>query len=273
MKKLIVSIASLCLVLALAIPVSFAYDYREDKLRDEEYFSSISALEESILDTLSLKDYTTLGTSDAPKSNSLDFDSAVRVFTFKPDEFLDALKAGFAEEMKVHDQYVWNIPAPVTDDGYAFAIITNKNEKDFGYSTVFGDKTALDDIPLSYIYEKDSVNSLLETLSFDSVYITSIQSWNIDLVTLISGDSVQFIPYAARPEFFDLKNGTVYSETDMTKILKSYEASSSFSPVSGGGSGAAAELVATVLSAGAVVCGVAALVAAVVFVRNRRKIT
>ena len=270
MKKFALALSTLLLLIWLSAPLASAYDYRTDSLYNEQYFSSVSALEKNALDTITSKDFTSLDAfTTETQATSLDYASAVRVYTFKPTEFMDALSSGFTSVLNSHNNFVWKIPVVSQNDSYAFVIIDAKDDKNLSYSTFFGDKDACDDIPLSYIYSAESVDTLLSSRNFDSVYITSIPTWNIDFVTMISGNAVEFIPYAARPDFVGIKNGSIYSSDELTRILKSYSASTHFY-LDISGSGAAASPYSAVFTCVAIVSASAVLFLSIVYVRSKR---
>lgn len=216
---------ALMLALLLQFPV-LAYDFREDIMSESER-SAYSLLDKDILSDLhnpSILD------REYPYTQCIDWSLARKAFVFEPRQFIRALQAGTLEEdILKNATAVWKVPVYEDENGYGYAIV-GTNDDNPGYVTVSADANALNQAAYLFMDTQVPVES---DSGHASVYIVSVPEYDVDFITIISGETELFIPYSTCPEWLRLNNGEEYSAEDVLAALSSYHSSLSW-PASGG---------------------------------------
>lgn len=221
MKRILSRVTAIFLTVLLLIPLACAYDYREDKLPSE-----LRGQEQEILDAItSLKP----GTS-AKKEGVVLYENAVKLYRFEWNDFISHLKKNtLSKALQNHEWTVWIAPIAGYDQGRAVVWIGEE-----GFSTALSEFPQKD---MVYLYAPEEIEAALEGECFDSVYMTEIPSWNVTFLTVIRGDEVKLMPFAARPEFLKVENSRWYTADEMVDVLETYASDTEFDGVASGGGG------------------------------------
>lgn len=214
------------------------YDYREENITDYREFNEICAMEKRILDTFVNSE----DTDGAEKVQQLDFSRSVKVLSFNVNDFLTQIKSEeFIEYLANHETYTWRIP--VQDRGekgadYAVAYV-NKSGKWTYYTASSENEIGRQQV--EYIFEPEQLNQILAVgkIAPDKIYALGISDIGLDCIVIEMDGTVGIIPYASRPDFFELENGKIYSLEEMGQKILNYmeETSYDYTANNAGGGG------------------------------------
>ena len=104
----------------------------------------------------------------------------------------------------------WSLPE-VKDHNWAYVSVGAD-----GYSTTSGGPAPPE---LTYLFEPETVDGLLDGETFDSVWLVSVLPVNVTLIAALDGDEVRFVPYTSRPDLLLVENGNWYTAEELTKRL------------------------------------------------------
>ena len=247
MKRLFIPILAALVVISLQ-HTAFAYDYRNDTINDSDK-ASLSELNTGILADLMLLDP---NSSVRAYSGGIDWDQAKKVYAFDLEDFLNALEDGTLEDGSAAATALWKVPIYNDETGYGYAITSAANSEDRGYVTVSAPTGVLNQA--EYLFTDDPIPASVD-IENASIYITSVPEHSIDFLTIIKNDRVTMIPFATRPDFFGLTNGSVYSDAEIRTALANYIASTSGSGAiaAGGGNTTGPSALNTVVAAAGIV--------------------
>lgn len=210
--KRIISIAILIILFFnTAILKTYAYDYREDTLENSDDKEAVTGLEEDIIKRSSGNTY-----SISSVGNTIDFNSAVKVYLFDADELI-AFLDNSVFQIEADRQYVWKIPVLENDREYRYTVVGHDENGSYGFTNVISPTDVEKQTP--YIFGDIGLESKFSNI--EETYVVSIPMWSVDFV-LVKDNGMSIIPYATRPDFFGFTNGTVYSPSDMKNFLEEY---------------------------------------------------
>lgn len=211
MKKIASIIMLFILIFNTALLRSYAYDYREDTLENSDDKEEVMGLEEDIIRRSSGNTYSTLSIG-----NTIDFNSAVKVYLFNADEFIEFLENSVFQ-IETDRQYVWKIPVFENGMEYRYTVVGHDESGSYGFTNVISSADVENQTP--YIFDDIGLESKFSNI--EETYVVSIPMWSVDFV-LVKDNGMSVIPYATRPDFLGFTNGTVYSSSDMKNIIEDY---------------------------------------------------
>lgn len=210
--KRIISIAVLVILIINSVSLKiYAYDYREDTLESSDDKEEVMGLEQDIIRRSSGNIY-----SGSSTGNTIDFNSAVKVYLFEADELIALLDNGVFQ-IETDRQYVWKIPVLENDKEYRYTVVGRDENGSYGFTNVISPIDVEKQTP--YIFGDIGLESKFSDI--EEACIVSIPMWSVDFI-LVKDNGMKIIPYATRPDFFGFTNGMVYSASDMKKLLEDY---------------------------------------------------
>lgn len=220
---------------------AFAYDMRNEQLVNEETKQALAQLETEIWACLDRMNATYF--SQSSTQGEIDFTSAVMVYTFEPEAFLDGVQKGtLFLERNTAGTVGWRIPVREDTEAYEYVCARQREDGEFAFLTVSG-QYELSENPAWYAFYPQELNALLTqefSNGFENLFVAAM-SHNVDLdcVVVESGGEWYYIPYASVPEFLGVDNGRVYTSEEMAQHLEQYlaETADPVEETEGGGSG------------------------------------
>lgn len=231
------SIFTLCLMMMLSlfiIPTS-AYVFTDDPISDPNEYRLMRKMEAQILNNTTMPANIS---SDAP---SLQLDQAVRTYIFTPEEFLSQVQDGTVTRPGEDASYSWEVPIYFDEETGAykqtsFGYLSNGS---FEYITYSAPSNEYND--RQYLFHPEETLSLLYSAGISEnadIYVFSLSNVSVDFVIAEEDGNFWVVPYASRPDFLDLKNGTVMTLDAFAEKLDAYmNETSGGGPLSGGGGG------------------------------------
>lgn len=223
----------------IAIPLfvisASAYVYTDDPISDPNEYRLMRKMEAQILDDTAMPASIS---SDAP---SLQLDQAVRTYIFTPEEFLSQVQDGTVTRPGEDASYSWEVPIYFDEEtgGHQYASFGYLADGSFEYiiATASDNKFGYTDF---LFYPEDTLDLLYDAEVKESadIYVIHLSNVKINLVIAEEDGNFWVVPYASRPDFLDLKNGTVMTLDAFAEKLDAYmNETSGGGPLSGGGGG------------------------------------
>lgn len=222
-----------------ASSIDIDYDFRDETLQDSAEYDDISSLQDNILDYLYMD--SNASTYSTESTTEIDFTNASKVFVYTPQELLTLLNSNnIVDNIQKNPNYCWKIPVANRDDGVDYAVAYTDASGNWTYYTA--STTELGKNEVLYIIDPDNINNTLSENNIKYVqqmYALTISDMGMDMLIVDTGTKLFVIPYASRPDFFNLENGKAYSTTDMYEIINTYlsQQTSYVEQPSGGGAG------------------------------------
>lgn len=206
MKRVLISMLTLVLCMCI-VPFSAFAAEEEDEVnltadieKSSEYTSLVS-YEDDILRQMQVLVQT-------KEKNSLpttvDFTKAVKVL---PLSDLDS--SGVAKAASSTGSYYYRVPLLI-DTGYIYSTFVISDGKVSGYDTSMTYDTTMGQV--SYLFDEKIVSDLLATVNetVNDVSVLTIPAIKTDFVYFTAGGKEYAIPFASRPDFWELDNGKIY---------------------------------------------------------------
>ncbi len=118
------------------------------------------------------------------------------------------------EAARTSGEYLWKIPV-VSEGQHIVSSLRAKDGRLTGCSTEAG--SAKSSGQTAYIFDRSLVENAIAESGLDAgdVIVCSVPSAFVDFVSFKAGGGDYVIPFAARPDFWDLENGRVYELDEM----------------------------------------------------------
>ena len=144
----------------------------------------------------------------------VDFTKAVRVFPLCDLDSSEAVKVA-----KGNRTYYYRVPLLV-DTGYIYSTFVISNSKVSGYDTSMTYDTTMGQV--TYLFDEDIVRNILATVDekVTDVAVLTIPEIKVDFVYFSAGGEAFAVPFASRPDFWELDNGKVYKYEELIKCTK-----------------------------------------------------
>ena len=144
----------------------------------------------------------------------VDFTKAVKVMPLADLDSPEAVKTA-----KDSRSYYYRVPLLV-DTGYVYSTFVISDGKVSGYDTSITYDTTMGQV--TYLFDEDVVRNLFATVDkkVTDVAVLTIPEIKADFVYFSSGGEAFAIPFASRPDFWELDNGKIYKYEELAKCAK-----------------------------------------------------
>ena len=109
--------------------------------------------------------------------------------------------------------YFWKVPVIETDNAYLYATVIIYDWDNISISTTYVPDKKMSDV--SYLFDRRLVKETLEknnkNVANYLILPISFPEISMDAIAFVSDNQVEFIPYFANPDIYDMGNGKIYS--------------------------------------------------------------
>ncbi len=211
-----ITIALICAFISLN---THAYGLNLGNVYEEEKYASIIELEDNIISDLYNSSLSEPEEKSSAHTSSINFELAQKAYVFSPENFLNAVaREDFSGTYTENSQLVWRVPVEVSVDTCDYAIIGQKDDGTYSYTTARIPKENLDSV--RYLFEPDVVFSEIEKTVGDGIIldVISIPRYGLDLLMMENRGSLFFVSLST--QFDGLKRDQVYSTDDIIKQVE-----------------------------------------------------
>lgn len=243
MKNYVVLLMTVCVVLlypfiVFASSTDENYDFREDKLENSGDYNNVCELKDGILQALESGNAVVLQVDEM----DIDVSNAVKVLRYNSEEVLPLLKQeDIIGCLQQNMDYCWKIPVEDRgEQGIDYAVAYTNMQGEWSYYTASAE-TEIGKNQVGYIFDTTQVTESLSRNNIEpkQLYAITVSEISMDCIIVDTEGEPYIIPYAARPDFFNLTNGQIYTLDEIYEKIDGYlaEVSYDFTGEEGGGAG------------------------------------
>ena len=220
-----------------------AYHFMEDPVSDSSEYRFMSLVRQYAFDSA---DSLPPG---AYRFSAEGLDDAVRLYTLSPDEFLTLCRDGSFGLSAIDDSYSWELPIYMDEETGAYQCVSfgylNNGTFDYIISTASANDFGADDY---LFYPEQAVEVLYRAGASEDahIYLASVTDIHLKLVVAEEEGVFWVVPYASRPDFLKLNNGTAMTLEDVVDKVEAYwnenSPAGTWGIAAGGGSGLSGHL-------------------------------
>lgn len=226
MKKVLLPILLFSVVALLALPV-FAYDYRDVNLTSNEIMQLDPIAEKILIASNSFYELEQSNNSTNVSKKSIEWEKAIQVFNFEPDAFIDTIQTvDWENSFSNRANIIWKIPIKdiikAEETHHIYAVLSNPaqtNHNDIKYYVATTNPAGQSNA--DHMYMTNPIPQNINTTNA-SIYLASIDSFEIDFIIVKESENVTIIPFATRPDFIELNNGQAYTDKEVYNALSAY---------------------------------------------------
>lgn len=243
MKKFLSYFCSLLLFTNMIYCPAAAYHFMEDPVSDSYEYQFMALVKQYAFDSAD-----TLPSS-AYRFSAEGLDDAVRLYTLSPDEFLTLCRNGSFGLLEIDNNYSWEIPIYMDEETGAYQCVSfgylDNGTFDYIISTASTNDFGADDY---LFYPEQAVEALYRAGASEDadIYLVSVTDIHLKLVVAEEKGVFWVVPYASRPDFLKLKNGTAMTLEGVADKVETYlnenSPASTWGIAAGGGVGPSGHL-------------------------------
>lgn len=216
MKKVLLSILALVLCMCM-LPIGALAAETENEISltaDIETSSEYTSLLSYETDILRQMQVLAQATKKDRLPTTVDFTKAVKVFALSDLDSSETIKTA-----KNSNSYYYRVPLLI-DTGYVYSTFVISNGKVSGYDTSMTYDTTVGQV--AYLFDEEIVSALLATVNekVTDVTVLTIPAIKADFVYFTAGGKAYAIPFASRPDFWELDNGKIYEYEKIVSCAK-----------------------------------------------------